>query len=70
MAKLQLRAGIEARDGKFDVVIRIPGVATRSEAEGLANLLSTNFFNMIESKGGAVTRIRDSTLPMFPIIRG
>lgn len=70
MAKVQLKAGIEFRNGQFEVVMRLSNVGSRPEAEQLAKILSKQFFDYVQSHGGAVTGLRDPALPMIPILRG
>lgn len=69
MAKVQLKAGIEFNNGKFEVVMRLSNVGSRNEAEQLAKILSSQFFDYIKIHGGAVRNMRDPALPMIPIIR-
>lgn len=70
LRRLQLLGGVEynTTTKTFTAVIKCSELETHLQAEELVKIISMQFFDYINAKGGAVRKVRDSALPMAPII--
>lgn len=70
LRKIQLLGSVEysTTTHTFTAVVKCTELETHQQAEELVKIISRQFFDYINAKGGAVRKVRDPALPMVPVI--